>query len=374
MLFFENNFWNPQVLAKSALRLAARCCGYVSSQIGLRKYDLMRAASHSGFTDIDVIPYDLIHPLLPSFLVRRVQSMAFVIEHAPLLKELCGTLYIWARKPGHTATSSARLSTHSQFRKAVSFVIPCHNEEMNIGRLVDAVLTMYGAYVHEMIIVNDNSSDGTARVAHALSERDPRIRSIDRNPPNGVGRALRDGCAAATGEYILMMDCDFVQIVPELRDLFDAVAEGYDGAIGSRFTHESIMMNYPFAKILCNRTFHFLANVALSCHVHDVSNNLKLYRAEILKTVGIEQPHFAANAEIGLRPILAGYRIKEVPISWINRAHDMGASSFYLPTVAPGYVWALWKLVRSIRELRRASAAERALRCARTHEGPTRLK
>jgi dolichol-phosphate mannosyltransferase len=64
------------------------------------------------------------------------------------------------------------------------------------------------------------------------------VRVINRKPPNGVGRALRDGYAAATRDYILTMDSDFVQIVPEMHDLFDAVAEGYDGAIGSRFTQE----------------------------------------------------------------------------------------------------------------------------------------
>ena len=68
-----------------------------------------------------------------------------------------------------------------------------------------------------------------------LAQAEPRVKLLDRKPPNGVGRALRDGYAAATGRYILTMDCDFVQILPELRDLFDVIADGCDGAIGSRF-------------------------------------------------------------------------------------------------------------------------------------------
>src|SRR5580700_4162852 len=103
------------------------------------------------------------------------------------------------------------------------------------------------------------------------------------------------------------MDSDFVQIVPELRDLFDVVAEGYDGAIGSRFSHQSVLLNYPFFKIFCNRGFHLLVNLFLPCRIRDISNNLKLYRAEILKNLNIEQNHFAANVETGLKPILAGY-------------------------------------------------------------------
>jgi dolichol-phosphate mannosyltransferase len=163
--------------------------------------------------------------------------------------------------------------------------------------------------------------------------------------PNGVGRALRDGYAIATGRYILTMDCDFAHILLELRDMFEAIDAGYTGAIGSRFSHESLLVNYPFSKIVCNRGFHLLLNLALPCRVRDISNNLKLYPAEILKNLCIEQDHFAANVETGLKPILAGCDVKEVPISWINRSGDMGTSSFKLLRLAPTYFFALTKMV-----------------------------
>ena len=165
---------------------------------------------------------------------------------------------------------------------------------------------------------------------------DPRIRLIQRTPPNGVGRALRDGYAAATGRYVLTMDCDFVLLVPELRDLFDSVAEGYDGAIGSRFSHESVLINYPFLKILCNRAFHVLVKRTFLPHVRDMSNNLKLYRADILKTLEIEEPRFAANMETGLKPLLAGYNIERgIRSRGSTGRADMGASSFRIVRVAP---------------------------------------
>jgi hypothetical protein len=72
---------------------------------------------------------------------------------------------------------------------------------------------------------------------------------------------------------------------------------------------------------------------------------LKLYRAEIFKSITIEEHHFAANAELGLKALLAGYDIEEVPISWINRTIDMGSSSFRIVTVAPNY---LGTLVRAL--------------------------
>ena len=216
---------------------------------------------------------------------------------------------------------------------------------MNVRPLVDALLRTYDRYIHEILLVNDNSKDGTASAIRALSAEHPRVKLIDRKPPNGVGRALREGYTAASGRYILTMDCDFVQIIPEFRDLFAAVAAGYDGAIGSRFSHESVLINYPLPKILANRGFHLLLNLLLRLRVRDISNNLKLMRSDVLKGINLEEHHFAANVETGLKPIVAGYAIKEVPISWINRTAEMGTSSFKLLRLGPQYAMALFRIV-----------------------------
>ena len=354
LLFFEANYWNPQVFLKHALPPLGRWAGEARCQIGLRKYHLMQMTSHQGFTHVNVIPYDIVHPRTPRVLLPIVRTLGFVMEHAPLIRELCGTLYIWARKPGGQPRPFVNLAEHEALRGSVSVVAPCHNEEMNVEPLVDALVGMYGPYLHEIIIVNDNSTDRTAAVTRELAMREPRVKLVDRTPPNGVGRALRDGYAAATGRYILTTDSDFVQIVPEFRDLFDAVARGRAGAIGSRFSHESMLINYPFFKILCNRLFHLLVNLLLHGRVRDISNNLKLYRTDIIKNLDLEENHFAANVETGLKPLLAGHDIEEVPISWINRTIDMGRSSFRVLRVGPDYFFTLVRLVRGTWRARRA--------------------
>ncbi len=350
LLFFEANYWNPQVLVKNIFPFTGRWAGNARCQVGLRKYKLLQMASHQQFTSVDIIPYDIIHPMTPLWMIRALQSIAFIVEHAPGLRELCGTLYIWAKKPGSKEPSRlhVNLAVHSELFGSISIVIPCHNEEMNIAPLVEALVGLYDEYIHEIIVVNDNSTDRTAEVTSEVAKQEPRVKLVTRQPPNGVGRALRDGYAAASGLYILSMDSDFLQIVPELRDLFDVIAAGHDGAIGSRFSHESILVNYPFFKILCNRSFHLLANLILRAGVRDISNNLKLYRAEILKDLEIQEPHFAANAETGLKPMVSGYDIVEVPISWINRSMDMGGSSFRIIRVAPGYLTALLRIIWSL--------------------------
>jgi hypothetical protein len=133
------------------------------------------------------------------------------------------------------------------------------------------------------------------------------------------------------------MDCDFAHLLPEFRDLFDSAVEGYDVVVGSRFSRYSVLLNYPFLKIAANRGFHLLARLILWRDFRDLTNNLKLMRREVVADLHLRQPGFAVNAETGLQPLILGYRVKEVPISWINRSPEMGTSSFRLIHVGGGY-------------------------------------
>jgi hypothetical protein len=141
------------------------------------------------------------------------------------------------------------------------------------------------------------------------------------------------------------MDCDFQHLLPEFRDLFDAAEAGYDVVIGSRFSRHSVLLNYPFMKIVANRGFHTLARWTLGWAFRDVTNNLKLLRREVVADLALLQPGFAINAETGIEPWLLGYKVREIPISWINRTPGMGSSSFRLVRVGGGYgqvLWGLW--------------------------------
>jgi glycosyltransferase involved in cell wall biosynthesis len=91
---------------------------------------------------------------------------------------------------------------------------------------VDGLRVYYESYIHEIILIDDNSSDRTKQVIENLREGDSRIKPLYRNGSNGVGGALTDGYRTATGTYVLSMDCDFQHLLPELRDIFDAAANG----------------------------------------------------------------------------------------------------------------------------------------------------
>ena len=343
ILFFEPNLQFPARLFNGLSGRRGR------SAFAAGPAEVAEAMSRCGFTDVALTPHDIVSTRLGYRAMELVQAKAILVEHMPVLRSVCASMCVSARKPGFRARRRPNLAEHVALRGAVSVVVPAHNEAANIRALIDGLLEYYGDYIHEILIVNDNSADATASVVMEAARRHPRVRLIDRTPPNGVGRALRDGYRAATGRYILSMDCDFVEILPELRGLFDAVAQGREGAIGSRFSHESVLLNYPFVKMVANRLCHFLIKLFLIGRVRDITNNLKLYRADILRDLEIESAHFSANLETGLKPLLAGHDIAEVPISWINRTPQMGVSTFHLRRVGSDYIRTLYRCWRASR-------------------------
>ena len=334
-VFYESNPWNPVLRLR---RFLARLTGRRDPRKLLSRPRLYELCSELGFIRLFVVFNDFVYAPLTRSLVWLLRNLSILLENAPFVRCLSGSILLHAQKPPRLPDPPrVSLFRHEALRHAVSVVVPCHDEEMNVGPLVERLLALYGEYVHELVLVDDNSKDGTRAAIEALAAREPRVRGVYRTPPNGVGRALRDGLAAASGRWVLTLDCDFQHLLPEFRDLFDAAAEGWDVVVGSRFSRHSVLLNYPFAKIFANRAFHALAQLALLKRFRDLTNNLKLMRREVVQDLLLREPGFAVNAEIGLEPLLLGHRLREVPISWINRTPGMGTSSFKLAQVGAGY-------------------------------------
>jgi dolichol-phosphate mannosyltransferase len=347
ILFFDPNPWNPYYRIRKFVSKLFFFFKRTEKNESLNRIDLFPLLSEAGYIKIKILPYDFLFPPLPKILLWPVQNLSLILENFPYVRNFAGSLFIWAQKPAEENWKRPMLSLvrHDCFKGRLSVVVPSRNEELNIPPLIENLQACYGEYIKEIIVVDDNSRDGTAKVTEGLALEDSRIKLIRRSMPNGVGRALRDGFAAAKGDFVLTMDCDFQHLLPELTGLFDAVANGADVAVGSRFSRESVLLNYAFTKILANRSFHILANLLLGKRFRDATNNLKLMRKEVLKNLALEADDFAANAETGLQPILLGYNVKEVPISWINRSVDMGFSSFNLMNTGPNYFVVLFRLV-----------------------------
>jgi SAM-dependent methyltransferase len=335
MVFYESNPWNPvQKLRGGLLRLV----GKQDPRNLINRPGLYELLSEIGFIRIYAVFNDFVFAPLTRPLIWFLRNVSILLENAPLIRTMAGSILVHGQKPPRQKEKrKVSLFTHESLRGAVSVVIPCHNEEMNVGPLVECVLDLYGDYVHEIIPVNDCSTDGTRAAISELAAKDPRVKPLHRAPPNGVGLAIADGLSAATGKYVFTMDCDFQHLLPEFRDLLDGAADGYDVVIGSRFSRHSVLLNYPFLKILANRAFHALVVVLFGRRIRDVTNNLKIMRREVVQDLRLRQPGFAVNAETGLQPLLLGYSLKQIPISWINRTPGMGTSSFRLVRVGGGY-------------------------------------
>jgi dolichol-phosphate mannosyltransferase len=356
VVFFESNPWNIMLRARRALE---RLIGRPDPRTLVSRPQLYELMSEVGFIRVFAVFTDFVYAPLTRRLIWLLRNLSIVLENTPGARTLAGAILVHAQKPPRTIErASSGLSDHAQLHGALSVVIPCHNEEMNVRPLVQRLRELYDAYLHEIILVDDNSTDGTREVITTLASEEARVRPIFRSPPNGVGRAIADGYRVATGRYILSMDCDFQHLLPEIRDLFDAAADGYDVVVGSRFSRHSVLLNYPFQKVIANRGFHTIAQVVLLRRFRDLTNNLKLMRREVAERLILKEPGFAVNAETGLQPLVMGYRVAEVPISWINRAPDMGSSSFRLMRVGGGY----WRVLRGLlRRMRTGGGAYAAL-------------
>jgi dolichol-phosphate mannosyltransferase len=342
VVVYESNPWN---IVRKIRHAIAGVFGRPDPRILLSRSRLYELMSEVGFVRVFSIYNDFVYAPLNRQLVWLLRNVSIVLENTPVLQTLAGSILAHAQKPPVRKKYPRRsLFRHESLRGAVSIVIPCHNEEMNISPLVTQMVALYGDYLHEIVLVDDNSEDDTRGVIERLREDHPFIKPVYRTPPNGVGRALADGYRVASGRFILSMDCDFQHLLPEFRDLFDAAAEGRGFIVGSRFSRHSVLLNYPFSKIVANRGFHLIAQLVFLRRFRDLTNNLKLMRREIVEKLLVVEPGFAANAETGLQPLLMGCALTEVPISWINRTSEMGASSFRLVRVGGGYWRVLWHL------------------------------
>jgi dolichol-phosphate mannosyltransferase len=360
-IFIETNPWNPMSAARQAIRDLFTRSRY---PVLLSRTQLYELLSEIGFIRVSARFTDFVYrPFTPTPGMARVMRNASVLlENMPLIQSLAGRIVLHSQRPPRNVERPiVSLCGLESLRHAVSFVIPCHDEEMNIPALVNGLRGYYGDYVHEIVLVNDNSRDATGAVIDGLAADDPRIVPVHRSPPNGVGNALRDGYAAASGAWVMSMDCDFQHLLPEMEEMFEAAAAGADVVFGSRFSRRSVLINYPFGKILDNRSFHVLANMVVRLGgLRDVTNNLRLMRGDLARRLVINEPWFAANAEIGLQLALLGKSVHEVPISWINRTFDMGQSSFKVLKSGAGYARVLWRFARLTRFGRRALEARPA--------------
>lgn len=212
----------------------------------------------------------------------------------------------------------------------VTVVIPTYNERENLAHIVPAV-THQGFRV---LVVDDNSPDGTGDLASRLASEDARVSTLHRREKQGLGpayaagfdRALEDGA-----EIIVEMDADFSHNPIDLPRLVQAIGEGADLAIGSRYVPGGSTPEWPLHRRLISRGGNFYVRIMLGIEIRDATAGFRAYRAEALKKLPYrtaEASGYGFQVEMAWRAVQNGLAIVEVPISFRDRAHGtskMGA-------------------------------------------------
>lgn len=207
-----------------------------------------------------------------------------------------------------------------QVAATVSVVIPTYNERDNVARLCQGVAdALSERWPYEIIVVDDNSPDGTANVVRALAARDSRTRLIQRSGKLGLGSAVVEGFRASSGDVWMMMDADLSHRPQDIPRLLEGL-EGVDVAIGSRYVKGGRTVGWSFIRLLGSRSMCLLARWWLGLKPRDVTAGFVAYRRESLEPLlDYLNPH---GFKLLLEILVAGrwLRVREVPITFVERA------------------------------------------------------
>jgi len=221
----------------------------------------------------------------------------------------------------------------------LSVVIPAHNEEKNIGATVAGLTRVLRreAIPYELVLVDDNSTDATQAVLSSLTETDPNVVAVRREPPRGFGRAVRSGLERATGEVIVICMADQSDSPEDVAAYYSKIEEGYDCVYGSRFIRGSHCANYPRGKLLVNRLVNRMMQLLFWTRYNDLTNSFKAYRSYVIRDIWpLKACHFNITIELSLNALIRGYAIAQVPISWQGRT--WGSSNLHLSEMGRRYL------------------------------------
>lgn len=203
-----------------------------------------------------------------------------------------------------------------------SIVIPARNEEGCIGPMLEAVHAELerNSIAHELVVVDDGSTDKTWPILLELAERLPAVRPVQNRGPHGFGRAVAFGLDQARGDAVALMMADQSDDPKDAVQYWRTLNDGYECVFGSRFLAGSQVVDYPKLKLAINRLANLFIRVLFNFSLNDTTNAFKAYRREVIDGCRpILSPHFNITVELPLKAIVRGYTWKMVPISWRNR-------------------------------------------------------
>jgi len=206
--------------------------------------------------------------------------------------------------------------------RLLSVVIPARDEEGCIAPTVEHLYLELGRHSvpHEIIVVDDGSTDATWRVLESLKTQIPSLRPVQNPPPHGFGRAVSCGFDHMAGDAVVVMMGDESDDCRDVVRYWNKLNEGYECVFGSRFMRGGGVTGYPKIKLLLNRLANHFIKVLFRISLNDTTNAFKAYRKEVIDGCRpFIAPHFNLTIEIPLKAIVRGYSWVTIPITWRGR-------------------------------------------------------
>ena len=233
------------------------------------------------------------------------------------------------------------MSSHPDHDISFSVIIPAHNEEASIGGTLTALVGAFSENSitdYEIIVVDDNSTDGTAALVHNFTQTAPRVQLVNNTPPHGYGFALRKGLSHYRGEAACVVMADLSDNPSDVITCYRAIRSGAECVFGSRFIEGSQVIDYPRFKLLINRMANWFIRLLFGIRYNDTTNAFKCYRREVIDGIQpLISPHFNLTVEMPLKAIVRGYDYRIIPISWTGR--KKGSSKLQLREMGSRYLF-----------------------------------
>lgn len=204
----------------------------------------------------------------------------------------------------------------------VSVIVPVYNEERTLEEVVRRIRAT-GA-VHEIVAVDDGSTDRSAEVLESLARSgSPSVTVVRHAKNSGKGAAVRTGFARVTGDVVVVQDADLELDPGEFPRLFEPIlADRADVVFGVRFARGRGAT--PLVGYLGNKAFCVIASVLFLRRLNDVLTGYRVMRTEVARKVEPRSTGFGMDAEQGCRAIRDGYRIEQVPVTYVPRSKGQG--------------------------------------------------
>lgn len=229
----------------------------------------------------------------------------------------------------------------SEARPVLSVVIPAHNEAGCIQATLDRLTERLEAsgIDHEIIVVNDHSTDDTAQILERVKARAARVRGVENLQDGGFGWAVRTGIAAARGDAIAIYMADASDRPEDLVRFYETMVEQQVHCVfGTRFARESRIVDYPWPKLVLNRLGNKFIQLIFGLRYNDVTNAFKLYSREAIE--GLRpylSHHFNLTVELPLKAIVRGYSYAVIPNDWTHR--KAGVSKLRIKEMGSRYMF-----------------------------------